>query len=129
MAKSKKKKTPSRIKYEQTHRVKSFRISKVLDDKVREIQKKERVSLVDILKAGADLYEVKIRAEEEVWQEAYDKGWEDGVNAAEALYAVKYQCSNCRKKMVVTSDAEKKAIREYMDEHGWCHGDCNNPSY
>ncbi len=83
--------------------------------------------MADILKAGLGLFEVKRRDQEAIRQEAYDNGWEKGLNDAEALYAVTYRCSNCRKKIVVTSDAEKRAIREYMHEHGWSHSDCNNP--
>jgi hypothetical protein len=130
MAKSKKKKkTPSRIKYEQAHPTISFRASKGLYDRLRVAREKERRSNTDIMEIGLGLIEVKIGTEEKIWRKACDKGWEDGANAAEALYAISYPCSNCGKEIVVTTDEEKKAIKGYMHEHGWCHGDCNDPSF
>jgi predicted CopG family antitoxin len=127
MANKRRRNPPSRKKYEQSNPTISCRVPRQVYDRLKEIKKAEGKSIADILKAGLGLFEVKRRNEETIRQEAYDKGWEDGVNTTEALYAVTYRCSNCRKEMVVTSDKEKKAIREYMHDSGWCHGDCNNP--
>jgi predicted CopG family antitoxin len=127
MAKKQRGYPSSRKKYEQNNPTISCRVSRQVYDRLQEIKKAEGKSMADILKAGLGLFEVKRRDEETIRQEAYDKGWEKGLKDAEALYAVTYRCSNCGKKMVVTSNAEKRAISEYMHDHGWCHGDCNNP--
>ena len=131
MGKAKKKKTPSRLKYEQNNPVSSSRIDKQLKETLREIKEKEGLSQADVLRRGAGLVEVKMRKEEEIRQQAYDrgydKGYEDAAKAAEELYAVPYRCIKCGKEIIVTTDEEKKAIATYMHEHGWCHGDCNNP--
>jgi predicted RNA-binding Zn-ribbon protein involved in translation (DUF1610 family) len=122
-----KRKSPSRERYEKKNRVIAFRVREEVYLRHQEVKKKTGLSNTKILETALGLYEMKIGTKEEIWQEAYDKGWDEGVNAAEALYAVTYRCSNCGKEMVVTSEKEKKAIREYMHKHGWGHGDCNNP--
>jgi len=122
-----KRKSPSREKYERNNPVVSHRVPKELHDRLQVAKEKEGLSNTDILKIGLGVIEPKIRAEEKVRQEAYDGGFEDGINAAEELYAVTYRCSRCGKKILVTSDEEKAAIRGYMHEDGWHHGDCSNP--
>jgi hypothetical protein len=124
MAKSKKKKMPSRIKYEQAHPVRSLRIPKVLDDKLREIQEKENVSLLDILKAGAGLFEVKIRAEEEIRKNAYQEGHFKGFTLAQSLYKVTFPCSVCGETMQVNTKEIKEAVREFLIANRWGHSDC-----
>jgi predicted CopG family antitoxin len=129
MAKKRRRNPPSRKRYEQSNPTISCRVSRQVYDRLQEIKKAEGKSMADILKVGLGLFEVKRRDEKTIRQEAYDEGWEKGINDAEALYAVTYRCSNCRKEMVVHTKEEKKAIREYMHEHGWCHGDCNYPNF
>lgn len=54
------------------------------------------------------------------YQEGYGKGWQE----AKARYCVTYFCSVCGGVLEVISDKEKQAIRQYMREHGWSHGNC-----
>jgi len=122
-----KRKSPSREKYERNNPVVSHRVPKELHDRLQVAKEKEGLSNTDILKIGLGVIEPKIRAEEKVRQEAYDGGFEDGINAAEELYAVTYNCCMCGKKIWVTTDKEKKAIKGLMWEAGWHHGDCSNP--
>ena len=124
--KSNKKKSPSRERYEQNHPTRSFRTSKELDDRIEAIKKTENMSFTDIVKVAVGHIEVKVRAEEEVRQEAYDKGWEDGIEAAEGLYAVSCTCSKCGKKKTVIDDDEKQALRRFMMANRWHHADCND---
>lgn len=127
MRKKYKKMSPSRQRYEQTHRVRSFRTSEEIDTRLRIVKQKEKKSVTDVIKIGLGLLEVKIKAEDEIKQEAFDEGWEDGINRAAEVYEVSYRCGNCGKEIVVTSDEEKKFISERMHEYGWCHSDCSNP--
>ncbi len=60
MARSKARKTPSRIKYEQSHPTVSFRVSKELYDMLQAVKKAEGKSNTDVLKAGVGLLEVKV---------------------------------------------------------------------
>ena len=129
MARRKKNKSPARDRYEKSHPVISFRVDKELYDRLKAVKKVEGRSMADILKAGLGLIEVKMRKEEEIRQKAYDEGYEKGIEAAAELYEVPYPCSVCGKEIVVTTDEEKKAIAEYMREHGWGHGDCIERRY
>ena len=124
--KNNKKKLPSREKYEKAHPVFSARVPRKIYDRIQEVKKKEHLSNTDILMLALDPIEIKVRAEEEVRQSAYDEGWEKGIGEAEELYSVSYPCSVCGKTIVVTTEDEKKAIRTYMREHGWGHADCIN---
>jgi hypothetical protein len=125
MAKSKDKQTPSRIKYEQNHPTVSFRVSKELYERLQAAKEAEVKSIPDVLKVGVGLLEVMIRKEKEIQVQAYDEGWENGIAEAKELYSVSYPCSVCGKAIVVTSEAEKKAIRGYMHDHGWGHTKCH----
>ena len=127
MAKRKKNKSPARGRYEKSHPVISFRVDKEFYDRLKAVKKVEGRSMADILKAGLGLIEVKMRKEEEIRQQAYDKGEENGIRMAEDLYMVTYPCSKCGKMKAVTTDEEKKAIRDFMVQSGWCHVDCNDP--
>jgi len=117
---------PSRKKYEEDNPVVSCRVSKELYNRLRAIKKTEGKSMADILKAGLGLFEVKVRAEKEVRQEAYEEGQLNGYELAESEYKVTYPCSICGKSTEVTTEEEKKAIRRYMVEHGWGHANCIN---
>jgi len=127
MARRKRNKSPARDRYEKSHPVISFRVDRELYDRLKVVKKVEGRSMADILKAGLGLIEVKIRAEEEMWQRGYNEGYEKGIEAAEKLYMVTYPCSNCGQMKAVTTDEEKKAIRDFMVQSGWCHADCNDP--
>lgn len=54
------------------------------------------------------------------YEEGYDKGWRE----AKARYCVTYFCSVCGGTIEVETDNEKQAIRRYMRERGWGHGNC-----
>lgn len=117
---------PSRKKYEEDNPVVSCRVPKELYNRLRVIKKAEGKSMTNILKAGLGLFEVKIRAEKEVRQEAYAEGQLTGYELAESEYKVTYPCSICGKSIEVTTEGEKKAIRGYMVEHRWGHAACIN---
>ena len=126
MAKKRRRNPPSREKYEKENPVVSFRVPRTDNDRFIAIREKLGMSHGDVYKAGLGVIEVKVRAEEEVRQEAYDKGWEDGIEAAEGLYAVSCPCSKCGKKKTVTDEDEKKAICRFMMANRWHHADCDD---
>jgi hypothetical protein len=121
------KKSPSRIKYEQNNPVVSFRISKELYDSLQKAKEKQGMSYTDILRVGLGLITPTIRSEEKIKLQAYDKGWEQGNEMALEAFAITYPCKKCKKEMIVDTEEEKKAIREFLFAQGWHHGDCNNP--
>ena len=125
----KKKRTPSRIKYERDHPTVSLRVTKELKDRLQAVKEAEGSSITDVLKVGVGLLEVKVSKEKEVRAQAYDEGYDEGYRDAEELYKVTYLCKICRKTIEVMSVKEKEAIKGYMREHGWAHAECINRGY
>jgi len=122
----KKRQSPSRVKYEQSHPTVSFRVSKDLYDRLQAVKEAEGKSTADVLKVGVGLLEVKVRKEKKIRDQAYEEGRQRGVEEAKDRYAVTYPCRVCGKEIVVTGDHVKRAIKTYMREHGWGHADCVN---
>ena len=122
----KRRKSPSREKYEEANPVVSFRVSRELYDRLEAVKQAEGKSITDVLNVGVGLLEVKIRKEKEIRDQAYEEGWEKGVDEACNIFLVTYSCSVCGKEIEVTTDDEKRAIRTYMREYGWGHADCVN---
>ena len=124
MAKSDRRIPPSRDRYEQAHPTVSFRVSREIYDRLQALKEAEGMSLAEILKKGLGILEAKVREEEKVREVAYSKGFEEGYLLAEEEYEVTYTCSVCHELITVTSLAEKEAIKQYMQEHGWGHAKC-----
>jgi len=125
----KKKRTPSRIRYEQDHPTASFRVSKEIHDRLQAVKEAEGKSITDVLKVGLSLLEVKVSKEKEAKKQGYEEGFEKGYEEAEELYKVTYPCKVCRKMITVTDKNVKEAIRRYMLQHGWVHTSCSNRGY
>jgi hypothetical protein len=124
MVKKKRRNPPSRKRYERDNPVASCRVSREVYDRLLTIRKLEGRSMADILEAGLGLFEVKVKSEKEIWQQAFDAGEESGINRAEELYAIRYKCSGCGEEMFVSTDEEKTAIRRFIKEQGWGHKEC-----
>lgn len=127
MGKGRKKKPASRMKYEQNHPVVSARVDRQLYNTLQAIKETEGLSNADLLKIAAGKLEVKIREEKEIWRQGYDEGQLNGFELAESIFKITYPCGKCKRMMEVDTEEEKEAIRKFMIESGWCHGDCNNP--
>ena len=39
-------------------------------------------------------------------------------------YGVTYPCSVCGEPIVIDSNDERKAVVDYMEDHGWAHEEC-----
>ena len=122
----KRKKSPSRERYEARNPTVSGRVPKRTRDRLYANLAKQGMSLADALKVLAGELELKVRPIDEARQEAYDEGWEDGSAAAERCYAVSCPCSRCGKERIVTHEDEKQALRRFMMANQWHHGDCDN---
>ena len=134
MAKTNRRKTPSRVRYEQGHPIVSCRVSRDVYDKLQAVKKKG--SFAEILKVGMGLIEARDKQREEFMKLRYVQGYEDGYaeaddlyddgyTDAEDLYKAEYSCSVCGQIINIDTDAEKKAISKYMQEQGWGHSKCN----
>lgn len=127
--KNNKKKLPSRERYDHKRPTFSFRNYEELNKRIKEVKKAEKVSNTNIVEAGVGLFEVKIKKEQKIrdqaYTEGYDKGIEEGYELAESLYKVMYPCSGCRKPIELDTPEEKEAAAKYMTEHGWAHAECH----
>lgn len=119
-----KKKSPSRVKYEQEHPTVSFRIPRDLHDRLQVVRQAEGKSITDVLKVGVGLLEVEVRREQKIREDAYVAGRLKGCLDARKKYSVSYPCSVCGEPIVVESREEKEFIKRKMSESGWGHSDC-----
>jgi len=116
-------KPPSRIKYEQTHPTVSCRVPRGVYEKLRIATDKEGKSFADILKIGLGIVESRAKKEEEVRKAARADGYEKGYAEAMRCYLVSFPCSVCGEEIEVVDEETKQAVRQYMQEHGWQHGE------
>ena len=128
MTKHIKKKSPSRVRYEQAHPTVSCRVSQKIYDRLQAVREREGRSFADILKVGLGLLEVRAKGEAEIRKQGHAEGYKKGYAEAARTYMVTYPCSVCRKILAVTSTNAKEAIRQYMQEHGWGHQECHEKS-
>ena len=110
----KKKRTPSRMKYEQSHPTVSFRISKQLYDRLEVVKTAEGKSTTDVLKVGLGLLEVKVSEEKEARRQGYEEGFEKGFEEAKNLYMITFPCSVCRKTIEVAGKDMKETIKKIL---------------
>lgn len=116
--KNQKTKPPSRMKYEDSNPVVSFRASKEDYDALIKIKAQTGLSLADIVKVAINKQEIDI-----------DMAYWTGIEYAEKLWRVNYHCPVCGKVITAETDKEKKAIAQYMSEKGWRHTECLNKEH
>ncbi len=110
------KKSPSREKYEKENPTVSARVPEETRERLRVVLPKLGMSLADALKVLAGELEVKVTPIDEARQAAYEE--------AKNLHMVTYPCEICGKTIEVMSTKQKEAIRRYMLKYGWGHADC-----
>ena len=129
MAKAVKKKAPSRARYEQRHPTVSCRVPRDVYDRLKAVKKAEGRSVADILKIGLGILEPQIKDKAEIIKKAYNSGrddaYEEGYCDGALYYRVTYPCSVCGKWLEVTTEAEKEAIKQFMQQEGWGHKKCH----
>ena len=113
----KRRKSPSRIKYEQNNPTVSGRVPKRTRDKLYANLAKQGMTLPDALKVLAGELEIKAIPIDEARRAGYEE--------AKNLYMVTYPCSICGKTIAITNPKTKEAVSRYMNEHGWAHAECN----
>ncbi len=123
MAKVRKHKAPSRVKYEQSHPTVSCRVPREIYDRLVKA-KAEGNSFSDILKLGLGILEVRVKKLREARKQGWDEGYNKGFADAKTRYLVSYRCNVCGQVIEVTTKEEKSAISEYMEEQGWAHAKC-----
>jgi hypothetical protein len=104
---------PAKMKYDKSHPIVSIRVSPGLKKKLEDIQLMSDRSPADILKktVGLQIHSTS---------DPYTKGY----LMAQLHYCVSYECSVCGKRIVISTPDEKKALGQYMTDHGWKHAQC-----
>ncbi len=113
----KSKKTPSRIRYEQSHPTVSARLPIDKREKLLAVLRSLGVTLPQLLLHFIGEYEIKVKSIEE----ARKAGFEEAKN----LYMIAYPCRSCGKLIPITGEQAKEAASKYMTEHGWGHKECH----
>ncbi len=112
-----KKKSPSRIKYEQNNPTVSARVPKETREKLLINLAKLGMTLSDALKVLAGELEVKVIPIDEARRQGYEE--------AKKLYMTTYPCIICGKPIPITDPKTKEAVSKYMVEHDWGHTKCH----
>ena len=111
-------KPPARIRYEQSHPTVSFRVSKDVNDLLKQRLKDLGISAADFIKESLGLLHTDI---EEVKQAA----WDEGYSQATEDYEIWYFCNICGERVSMSPNSDShKAMIGYMKEHGWGHKSC-----
>ncbi|MBW1717052.1 MAG: hypothetical protein JRJ77_14745 [Deltaproteobacteria bacterium] len=114
---AKKRKSPSREKYEKENPTVSGRMPKEKRDRFYANLAKSGRSVSDAMNSLADDLELKIIPIDE----ARGQGFEDAMK----LYMVTYPCNICGNPIHITSRKAKDAVMRYMVEHRWGHAECH----
>ena len=114
---SRKRKSPSRQKYERQNPTVSARVSEETRGRLRAVLPQLGMSLADALKVLAGELEVKAIP--------IDQAKKLGYEEAKNLYLVTYPCNVCGKPMSITTAKAKEAAARFMVEHGWGHTECH----
>jgi antitoxin component of RelBE/YafQ-DinJ toxin-antitoxin module len=114
---NKRRKSPSREKYEQNNPTVSGRVPKETHDRLYANLAKHGMSLTDALKVLAGELEVKVIPIDEARRAGYEE--------AKNLYMVPFPCSACGEMIPITNPKTKEAVSRYMTEHGWAHAECH----
>ncbi len=112
-------KPPSKIRYDQSHPTVSIRVNRELYDKLKELREQSGKSLGDILREA-------VKRQKPSTKEAYDLGCKAGYDDAKRKFTVTYRCSVCGGIISLDTVEERRAVSEYMREHGWSHSKCGS---
>ncbi len=115
-----KRKSPSRIRYEQSHPTVSARLPVEDRDKLLTALKEMNASLADALKFIAGEFELNN-------DQVRRKGYEEGYAKAKKRYMITYPCPGCGELIAIIDPELKGLVGEFMKEHGWPHPDCCPP--
>jgi hypothetical protein len=113
----KRRKPPSREKWEQNNPTVSGRVPKETRDGLYANLAKHGMSLTDALKVLAGELEIKAKSLDEEWKVGYEE--------AQKRFMVRFACDVCGQMMPVTDPKEKAAVSQYMTEHRYGHEECH----
>lgn len=118
---TKKKPPPSRLRYEESHPVISFRTAKGIYDQLEEVREKTGQSWADLIKVALNLQKPVLtrKPDDRELKVAFEEGWEE----AWKEYSMVFPCSKCGKDIIVDSENRQFFI-QYLKDHGIKHKNC-----
>ncbi|MFA4837638.1 MAG: hypothetical protein WC749_16430 [Dehalococcoidia bacterium] len=128
MAKSKHKKPPSRVRYEEANPTVSCRVSLEAYAKLKSIKEDQNMSFGELLLIGAGIMERRQADEAKLKSAASDDGYRKGCAVTERRFKISYHCAVCRETIDVTTPDEKKFAAEAFETRGWAHQVCPQKS-
>ena len=111
MAKKRNRKPPSRERYEKENPVVSFRVPRKTKELLNESKERDGKSNAYYLQVGLGVTGAEAKKEEEVREQAYGDGYEEGYAEAQRTYGVTYRCAVCGRPITVSSKEAKEAIK------------------
>ena len=117
----KRKKSPSREKYEAENPTVSARVPKGTRDKLRVNLAKSGMSLADGLRFLAGELELKVKPVDEARQAGYEE--------ARNRYMVTYLCNVCGKPIPIVNPKTKEVASRCMTARGWGHTKCHERTH
>lgn len=111
-------KAPSRVRYEVSHPVVSFRTTREAYQRLKDVLDKSGRSVGGFFREALAIQKTDT-------ERIYQRGFRAGYEEARRLYLVAYSCTVCGQRLEVNSAEEKAAAARYMVEHGWGHRSCH----
>ena len=125
MAKAKKQKPPSRVKYEKENPTMSFRMCRADYEEIEDIKEAEGLSNADLILIGAGKVRAQQSRESAIQKIGYDAGYRSGYEEAAKRFKVVFRCKICGQAMEVEHDNVKEAIVRFLNDAGWGHAECH----
>ena len=118
MARKKSQRYPSQKKYDESHPIVSFRLTREEYDLVQEIADIRRMTVNKIARKA-------LLSKSKEIKKVYNDGLDDGWKQASLKYKITYPCCICKEKVVLErgNDDTELAI-EYLIMEGWGHDEC-----
>ncbi len=110
---------PSRKRYEASHPVLSFRVTREVLAQIDSLRARG-VSRMGLLLRGLGHVVTEQTAELERYAEGYNKGYEE----ARQRFAITFRCGACGGQAEVSGDRAKQDIVTIIERRGWRHGRC-----
>ena len=109
---------PSRARYEKANPAVTVRIPRELREALAALKKEYNLSLGEVLRIGLEKAKPDLDA-------AFQQGWLEGYDIAEAEYKVTFYCSHCRSRhLSITDPKTKEAAAKLMCQAGWHSSAC-----
>ena len=119
-------KPPSRIRYEKTHPVVSFRVKDEWYDAFKAFLQEQNLSIGDFFRIS---YEKQKANYQKAHNQGFNKGYRIGYNAGyekgKEEWGIQFPCSICGELVYIPPNSDcHQAVIEFLKSRHWAHGKC-----